>query len=500
MPTSALFRLSSDGGATFLGSGVSFADAQALAYAASGAYAIVGALDSTSGVDSAVWSISSADDEHLASLPAVTNNPDKTCSLSVPKTGGAWLLQVVVNSGVSPTTGAADPALTRRLAIKVLTEGGYQLVAVGETDEAGTGGWTKAHNDLARALDALGGGSTVVYKPGGVASGNVYTTWATAVAAAQEIDGVVNVYIDASLGTPEFTGVVDLERRIKIVAYGASLPINATVASGAQLQNASYFEGIAFTGNLGSSLFTVSDGSPQDITFAKCSRTETADSADLIALATGANKVTFSAGSQFTSSSRAAMTLASGKNVTATVDATSQVNANVIAGSAGALTLRLQAGAVAPAQASFSGTLDQQQAAAQFFRAQGVAGTQSLDSTTWTTIGVVHLDPSALPASGGSTRTYKLHGELEVVEASPGTVQAEVRLLDASLTSLGSVSSTLSGATTFPEHKSATLTAGGSNGQVRPTATTYLVQLRRSGGSSGDFALCHNAYLEASWS
>ena len=44
------------------------------------------------------------------------------------------------------------------------------------------------------------------------------------------------------------------------------------------------------------------------------------------------------------------------------------------------------------------------------------------------------------------------------------------------------------------------LTAGGSNGQVRSTATTYLVQLRRSGGSAGDYAICHNAYLEASWS
>lgn len=134
------------------------------------------------------------------------------------------------------------------------------------------------------------------------------------------------------------------------------------------------------------------------------------------------------------------------------------------------------------------------------WRAQGVAGSASLDSTTWTTIGAVRVDPSALPAPGGMTVAYALHAELEVVEASAGTVQAGVRLLDASLTSLGSVSSTLSGATTFPEHKSVALTAGGSNGQVRPAATTYLLQLRRQGGSAGDRALCHNAYLEATWS
>jgi len=123
----------------------------------------------------------------------------------------------------------------------------------------------------------------------------------------------------------------------------------------------------------------------------------------------------------------------------------------------------------------------------------------SLDSTTWTTVGTVRLDPSLLPDLSNGALAYALHADLEVIEASAGTVQAEVRLLDASLTSLGSVSSTLSGATTFPEHKSASLTAGGSNGQVKPTATTYLVQLRRSGGSSGDYAICHNACLEATW-
>jgi hypothetical protein len=136
-------------------------------------------------------------------------------------------------------------------------------------------------------------------------------------------------------------------------------------------------------------------------------------------------------------------------------------------------------------------------ASAKIFRAQGIAGAVSLDSTTWTTLGTVRLDPSALPAV---SLTYALHADLEVVEASAGTVQAEVRLIDASLTSLGSASSTLGGATTYPEHKSVALTAGVSNGQVKPTATTYLVQLRRQGGSAGDFALCHNAYLEASWS
>ena len=133
------------------------------------------------------------------------------------------------------------------------------------------------------------------------------------------------------------------------------------------------------------------------------------------------------------------------------------------------------------------------------WRTSGVTG--QTNATTWTAIGTIHFDPSALASPAGLTREYHLHADLEVVEASAGTVTAELRLVDSSLAVVGSVSSTLGGASSFPQHcASGALTAGGSNGQVRPTATTYLVQLRRQGGSAGDFALCHGAFVEATWS
>ena len=113
-------ELSSDGGSTYADPGVALADDEALTYNASGTYSIKAALDSTAGVGTASWSITSADDVNIASLPTVTQNAsDKTCTFSVTKTGGAWLLQCIVNGGINLATGRTDPALTRSLAIKV---------------------------------------------------------------------------------------------------------------------------------------------------------------------------------------------------------------------------------------------------------------------------------------------------------------------------------------------------------------------------------------------
>lgn len=154
---SALFKLSSDGGSTYATAGTALADDEALAYNASGSYSIKAALDSTAGVDTVLWSITSADDVNIASLPAVTQNADKTCEFSVTKAGGAWLLRCIVNGGVNALTGKTDPALVRALAIKVLNSVGLQEVAVGESNEAGAYGWTKAHNDVARVASAGGG-------------------------------------------------------------------------------------------------------------------------------------------------------------------------------------------------------------------------------------------------------------------------------------------------------------------------------------------------------
>lgn len=183
---SALFKLSSDGGSTYLTAGTALADDEALAYNAAGSYSIKAALDSTAGVDTVQWSITSADDVNIASLPAVTQNADKTCEFSVTKAGGAWLLRCIVNGGVNALTGKTDPALVRALAVKVLNSAGQQEVAVGESSEAGPYGWTKAHNDVARA----GGG-------GGITESQLRTA-AAALTASLDVNGQKIV----DLGTP----------------------------------------------------------------------------------------------------------------------------------------------------------------------------------------------------------------------------------------------------------------------------------------------------------
>jgi hypothetical protein len=168
---SALFKLSSDGGSSYAVAGTALADDDALPYVSSGTYSMKAALDSTAGVGSVTWSITSADDAHVDSLLTVTpNSGDKTCTFSVPKTGGAWLLQCRVNGGVNQATGETDTALVKALAVKVLNSAGQQEVAVGEVDEAGTHGWTKAFNDVARAV---GGGGA----PTGAAGGDLGSTY-----------------------------------------------------------------------------------------------------------------------------------------------------------------------------------------------------------------------------------------------------------------------------------------------------------------------------------
>jgi hypothetical protein len=214
-------------------------------------------------------------------------------------------------------------------------------------------------------------GSSITYQPGGTAAPGVYTSWATAVAAAQDLDGIVTINVDASLGTPTFSGTVNLQRRMRVVAFGPSLPVSATVSSGAVMQNASYFEGITFAGTLSASVFTTTDSAPHDLTFANCARAETADAADLIELATGTNKVSFLGSSAFTSASRAAVTLASGENVSLRVDGTASLGAAVVAGSAGTLTANVAA-AASLSTSGFSGTLSRTNADTEAARTTAV--------------------------------------------------------------------------------------------------------------------------------
>lgn len=539
---SALFRLSSDGGSTYLDPGVALADSNALAYNGAGSYSIKAALDSTTGVGSVTWTIHSADDEHIGSLPTVTTAVDKSCTFSVPKQGGAWLLRCQVNSGLD-REGTIDPELTKALAIKVLTEAGQQVIAIGETTEAGAYGWVKAVNDAVRATGGASEGAMVIYREGGSAGGSTYVTFAEAVAAAQEVDGEVDLLISLEDDPPEFpAGTYNLDRRIRVRAFGVGadeLPAEVAIEDGAELQNAVFFENIKFVGEVSQPLFTAPDGHPHHLTFVRCYRDSTGDSAGLVSLANGTNKFWF-VDTEIYQDSTTFCTLAAAKHVTAVLEGKSYVNAEAfngggvgtlnvhvgagatwegVAGSVGSLT-RTDGAVVSLGQATSAISVNNQQITSLAtptadthatnrgytnglvgpWRAYGISGQVSADTTTWTTIGTVRLDPSALPAPTGKTKGYTLRADLEVAEASASTVTTELRLIDASLTSLGSVTTTLGGASSFPEHKSTTLTAGGSNGQVRSTATSYLVQYRRQGGSTGDRCICHAAYIEVVWS
>lgn len=354
-----------------------------------------------------------------------------------------------------------------------------------------------------------GAGAAVFYDEGRVgAKAPVYASWATALAAAQKLvektSGPVDLFILHENDTPSLpAGTHALGRKIRLRAAPApaiDMPIPLAIAGGAVLQDASLLEGLVFQGNLTTALLTSSAG-PLEVTFTRCGHADLGNSAAFAALGSGTNRFRFEAGSSFLFDAAPFATLLDGKNVDAFVEGFSQLNAEAFAGAAGALAIHVDGSSVVEAPAGFSGALTRRDAATRAWRAVGVAGTHQTLNTSWTTIGALHLDPGLLAAPPASTREFRLHADLEVVEASAGTVTAELRLVDASLAVVGSVSTTLGGASAFPQHRaSSALTAGAGAGQVRPTATTYLVQLRRQGGAGSDLVLCHGAHLEATWS
>lgn len=122
----------------------------------------------------------------------------------------------------------------------------------------------------------------------------------------------------------------------------------------------------------------------------------------------------------------------------------------------------------------------------------GVAGAQSTDQITWTTVGAIYFDPTTLPI--GDSGSVRLTGIFEAVGSG---VVVDARLIDDTLTVLtGSEINSTSTAETFPEKISSGVIDWGDLGLA---GKVFAVQIKRAGGVGGDRAICHQAFLEVRW-
>jgi hypothetical protein len=415
--TSALFQLSSNGGSSYLSAGTAMADANALAYVSSGTYSIKARLDSTAGVDTATWTITSADEAHAASLPTVTTNADKTCTFSVPKTGGAWLLQCKVNGGQSQ--GRTDPALTRALAIKVLNSVGNQEIAVGESTEAGVYGWTKAFNDIARASGGGGGSQPAIrqvyYDEGGSAADPVYTTFSTAFTAAtallSEANGPVEIVVLNDNDPPEFpSGTFDAQGLIEIVGKTVVREDRVTVdiQSGFVLKNARALRNLYLEHDVAAPWLTTSTATDLNLVLDNTYLFVNGVSADICTLAASTvnNRLQLINGSRIEGDSGKFTTLASGKAITVYADS-GVLNSEVFGGSAGSVAIFQGADASVDTQGSFSGTIGVTSAVI----------TALAQAPTNVAFNSVRLTNVAAPTSGSdaATRTFTLQQGCDLI-------------------------------------------------------------------------------------
>lgn len=111
----------------------------------------------------------------------------------------------------------------------------------------------------------LDGLSALVYRPGGVQIGNVYSSWTDLMAKRITIDSPLTIVIDNSIQAAAVdAGVWNLGNNTAIAGYKgpvdhANLPV-LTIPDGAQLQNPSDFENIEIFGNNNTFSSIVADG------------------------------------------------------------------------------------------------------------------------------------------------------------------------------------------------------------------------------------------------
>lgn len=98
------------------------------------------------------------------------------------------------------------------------------------------------------------GAGSLIFRPGGVQTGNVYTTWTALMAARNASQGPITIIVDNSIDAAEVgAGTWNLNRNTRIQGFKGpdiqdSLPI-LTIPDGAVLQNPCEFEDIIVIGN-----------------------------------------------------------------------------------------------------------------------------------------------------------------------------------------------------------------------------------------------------------
>ena len=148
--TAATFRL---GTATTNSAGTvwSWRGYDSAATVASGSY-VKCELQSSSGVKTARYTISTADDHTMsAGTPTVTLS-GKAATFQAASTAATYIVQARVNGGIDANA-VSQSTYTSKLAVHVLTADGYKLIAVGETDENHrTYGHTEKVNSVVKIL------------------------------------------------------------------------------------------------------------------------------------------------------------------------------------------------------------------------------------------------------------------------------------------------------------------------------------------------------------
>jgi len=147
------------------------------------------------------------------------------------------------------------------------------------------------------AIDALKGTIATgtpyeyVFQPGGVASGNVYTVWATLVAAAAAFPGAKLVYFDDTIAPCTIpAGVWDFASPAKFVGdVGRSITAitSLTIDDGAELRNVFEFRSLDITSNTKSQVITASIGGRNYYFSGTCRVTQTDPTGNFLLSAVG---------------------------------------------------------------------------------------------------------------------------------------------------------------------------------------------------------------------